>query len=350
MFASSRPGFAAPMEGWAGLPSLLEDVQVAFELQKSCGQSFWLGAGAKPRCGLEALAAAVFELHLGERERAAAVGVEWWVQVRGRGSKDGEAIGFHWDRDEVLADGVPQRLVHPTVATVTYLSSTGAPTVVVDCPPLAVPPPRQRTSATAARAFVSHPAVGKHIAFDGPLLHGVPPELALSQSKRRRKGKGGRGGEGSSLRYTFLANVWTEHRLVGIEPLPDAALGRLKLRPADVAAVLRPRSEPEALQTVQGAGPSLGFVFGRPGDEEHELWMPRPSGGGPGSSSIVAFGSQPARVVRKPVSAAAAASRAQASRAAPRDEDEAGPAAQRAPKRPASSMFATCSGWTVHSA
>jgi hypothetical protein len=39
--------------------------------------------------------------------------------------------GFHWDRDEVLADNAASTMVHPNVATVTYLTNTGAPTMVV---------------------------------------------------------------------------------------------------------------------------------------------------------------------------------------------------------------------------
>lgn len=31
---------------------------------------------------------------------AARSGAEWWVQFRSKAADDGEAIGFHWDKDE----------------------------------------------------------------------------------------------------------------------------------------------------------------------------------------------------------------------------------------------------------
>jgi hypothetical protein len=142
-------------------------------LQEGYGKSMWLptSEAGHPTCGLERLAAAVLSIH---DPTGSAAGVEWWVQIRGPATNHGDAIGFHWDRDEVLADADPPTLAHPMVATVTYLTSAGAPTVVLDVAPLQLP-----GTASATRGYVSHPSPGKHIAFDGRLLHGVPPELEL---------------------------------------------------------------------------------------------------------------------------------------------------------------------------
>jgi hypothetical protein len=113
---------------------LVQSCEAAYKLQRAQGESFWLPAGAAPACGLEVLAAAIYNLHTavraagggakevaaGGRDGAGAgaavvcsgkEGAEWWVQIRGGESPDGEAIGFHWDRYVVCPPPTP-----PTVA------------------------------------------------------------------------------------------------------------------------------------------------------------------------------------------------------------------------------------------
>ena len=78
---------------------------------------------------------------------------------------EGDAIGFHWDRDEVLADANPPKLVHPHIATVTYFTDYGAPTVVLEQVPV-----ESRTGpveALVVKGAISYPKAGKHIGFDG---------------------------------------------------------------------------------------------------------------------------------------------------------------------------------------
>jgi hypothetical protein len=93
-------------------------------------RTFWLGAEAKPRCALESLAKAVFELHtadLTDLDRGNA-GCEYWAQVRKEeGRKAG--IGAHWDKDETMRAKFGIN-VFPQISTVTYLGAAGAPTMV----------------------------------------------------------------------------------------------------------------------------------------------------------------------------------------------------------------------------
>ncbi|CAN0429479.1 unnamed protein product, partial [Ectocarpus sp. 13 AM-2016] len=133
-------------------------------------------------------------------------------------------------------------------------------------------------SGEAAKAWVSRPALGKHICFDGRYLHAAPAELALpppstgldetpppegglrggdgaGRSKKRDKdGKSkvvlpgssvdGKGGSSNTTarrrRVTFLVNVWLNHTPRTAAPLPAptaAELGPsnlvLRLSPAD---------------------------------------------------------------------------------------------------------------------
>ncbi|CAD7943141.1 unnamed protein product [Amoebophrya sp. A25] len=52
-------------------------------------------------------------------------------------------------------------------------------------------------------ALVSYPRKGKHIAFSGNLLHGIPVEFAVRDGKASRKTK-----MSDEPRVTFLANLW----------------------------------------------------------------------------------------------------------------------------------------------
>ena len=128
---------------YAGLssPDLPEAWEVVTEDCRKCfvGESFWLAAGSEPRCALEELARKVFELHVAGIDGtwdATKSGAEWWVQVRHEDDGQKEAVSFHWDKDEDLVDDFGVN-VHPAISTVTYLTTSGAPTLVLDhVPPM----------------------------------------------------------------------------------------------------------------------------------------------------------------------------------------------------------------------
>ena len=200
--------------------------------------TFWVACEdmAQPRCALEALAAAVFRTHTSsvgaDAFEKGTSGAEWWVQT---GKK---CPGLHWDKDEACREtsGI---FVHPATSTVTYLTGnegnaeTGnAPTLVFDN--LTVPeiarhgagvPGNLRPDPECRRVFASWPRRGKHVAFDGRLLHGVFPELTPGEAHR-----------GDPLacgsRVTFLVNIWLNHRPRDVRRLPD-----------DVARALTPNAE-----------------------------------------------------------------------------------------------------------
>ena len=97
----------------------------------------------------------------------------------------------------------------PHLGTVTYLTSHGGPTVVVD-----------RASPEAAggaiqgavrRASLCYPQELRHLSFDGRLLHGATSDLLIGQEGAPQQGQ---------RRVTFLANVWLNHVPHGTVPLP----------------------------------------------------------------------------------------------------------------------------------
>jgi hypothetical protein len=195
---------------------LCADCSLAFALNSSN----WLAATAAPRCALERLARAVFNQHTAgvdfDPERS---GAEWWAQVRGGGHRE-EAIEFHWDVDEHFCDGPGGGLhVHPHISTVTYLTKVGAPTLGLKtrAPSSALEAAVQQVHGAVPSGFISWPRLGKHICFDGSLLHGAVPCRGHSAPSGER-------------RVTFLVNVWLGHQPHAVEPLPEQLARSMRSR------------------------------------------------------------------------------------------------------------------------
>jgi hypothetical protein len=159
------------------------------------GCTFWAQPDKPPACLLDALALSIFRLHVGDSYTGRG-GAEWWAQCVGQH----ETIGFHFDKDYGAEDdrGV---CVYPWYSTVTYLTDVGGPTVVVSKPGGAVS--GTDCSSEVHSVVLSQPFCGKHIAFDGRLLHAAPSLFPPSSSSPSPVA-------GDQKRITFLVNVWTE--------------------------------------------------------------------------------------------------------------------------------------------
>lgn len=178
------------------------------------GLSFWLGASSKPRTTLERFGRAVWDLHMASRAHlqvdAVRSGVEYWVQQRtSRQPRSHRGVNWHFDKDEDLLDS-HDIFIHPSISTVTYLTSEGAPTVIL---PVTVDYEGTPTVGKGI-ALVSTPLAGRHLAFDGTLLHGCPPDLETSP-------------RWSFTRLTLLVNIWVNHVPVGVRrwPFPTSTRG-----------------------------------------------------------------------------------------------------------------------------
>jgi hypothetical protein len=99
---------------------------------------------------------------------------------------------FHYDKDEAVASD-QMRMVFPLVSTVSYLTSVGGPTVILNMTSVDgthhVPP-------IAAVGHFSYPVGGRHTMFDGRMLHGVLPAPTD-------------GPDSGHTRITLLVNWWT---------------------------------------------------------------------------------------------------------------------------------------------
>ena len=155
--------------------------------------------------------------------------------------------------------------VFPQLATVTYLSQGGAPTVVLDKRPDSFSGAIIEGPVDAAAACA--PRVGRHLVFDGRALHAAPRALADCVGFLLPVNEG--------KRYTFLVNVWLGHRPSGIRPFPAAALDKLT---RDGASMRFGASLTPCAATVPTPEATLSFPLARAGTR-HVVRMRSPVSG-----------------------------------------------------------------------
>ena len=203
----------------ATAPSLREDCcaaarsvrDVHANSEYSEGQTFWIGADETPRCSLEQVALDIFRLHTGvqgctfDPERS---GAEWWCLAM---DAESSQVAWHWDKDYSLEQSGIN--ISPHLGTVTYLSNVGAPTVMMD--KTCSTDYSADISGDATQAFLSRPAFGKHVVFDGRFLHAAPSELSLwpvdapsaSTTPTPTAAK-------LDQRVSFLVNIWLNWQVI----------------------------------------------------------------------------------------------------------------------------------------
>lgn len=181
----------------------------------------------KDWCDLEILAREIYKHHvksycLDSGDVATSCGgAEWWVQYKPVGSQKAP-VDLHYDKDEVLAEkfGLGS---FPTLSTVTYLTGRDDDANVSNCDKNSDNEPTVVFSHTydddedrpIEMMLLSHAVRGKHIVFDGRLLHGAPSNAAWQPHAKQPSSS-------SSLRVTFLVNVWLTGKPAGVDILPDA--------------------------------------------------------------------------------------------------------------------------------
>ena len=223
-----------------------------------CGllpRTFWVSATCmEPRCYLEQMALEIFNHHVPDDftyDRQTS-GAEWWVQIRpnppaGRYSMHGDkddplelnGINFHWDKDEdlrLMCGGT--MYIHPHISTVTYLTDLGAPTVVVSrrVNPMTGELIQESSDGKGTEGFVSWPKQGKHLSFDGRLLHAAPSDLmqdGMFEQQCRYDVSSDMDDKTRKVlarqkrRVTFLVNIWLNYKPFNVNPFPDTMVGKL---------------------------------------------------------------------------------------------------------------------------
>ena len=186
--ATRRHGAAACWENFLSprdIALLLPEVHCLTRLPGG-GCTFFIAEDEQPACALERYAFAIAEYHVRnsleppqqKQQQQQCIGAEWWVHV----IAPDDPLSIHWDCDESRKSSTGEH-IPPFVATVTYLTSVGAPTValpvIADAAGHAQPASSATGGALPPSAFASFPLAGKHFVFDGRLLHGAPYDLSL---------------------------------------------------------------------------------------------------------------------------------------------------------------------------
>ena len=147
--------------------------------------------------------------------RKASIGAEWWIQVV---PADGGNIGFHYDKDEGMAS-TQMKMVHPLLSTVTYITSHGSPTVVLN---QTCPFGNENSPVIATSGLFSYPARNRHLVFRGDLNHGVVGSLDVPHlPPAQHETETGTDGEAVDIdppagdyRITLLINWWDRQPMV----------------------------------------------------------------------------------------------------------------------------------------
>jgi len=174
-----------------------------------------LSASDPQLCGLEKLALLILKyhaLHTLHLSNTNTIGAEWWVQVK---PPSNSSIDLHYDKDETLAEtfGLGS---FPTLSTVTYLTSSSKQNPTILFPHCY----HESEDSEIQKCILSYPYPGKHLAFDGRLLHGAPSHPSLLTTEDDSN---------SSVRITFLVNIWLKGPPVGVACLPKEVRSSLLL-------------------------------------------------------------------------------------------------------------------------
>ena len=257
--------------------SLLDDCAMVFSARTksdaaaySAGCTYFAPAAMKPRCALEALALSIFQQHTKDLPKGCFLpeqsGAEWWTLVLNADppkdaqdetdddDEDHDEVGMHFDADYGLEDQAPGLMLHPRIATITYLSNVGAPTLVLNRRS-SHPSKVEELGGEIRRGWLSGPRLGKHVAFDGRLLHGAPAtffpgldpavhSLEEPPNKKQKLAHETKSAAASpaagitplhkpteSQRVTFLVNIWLNHCPMDAELLDDDIIDQLKTTP-----------------------------------------------------------------------------------------------------------------------
>ena len=266
----------------------------------SDGNTFFVKSDASPRCFLEALALQIFHLHVEESQKLEKTdegyeeeeeenvsGVEWWTLVLDDNEDDDDneengedesccEVGLHYDADYGLeAESNGEIVLHPLVATVTYLSNYGSPTCIFDvhgAQDICTSDPEHGSLLDIKSLYCSAPLLGKHIAFDGSLIHGAPSSIFASpleheednhakssyekfesdtkkpriEIKTHRKIEENVLKSKRKVRLTFLANIWLGHCPIDAEKLSEDLLSQMKMK---ASALIQTGTEPKSEDT-----------------------------------------------------------------------------------------------------
>lgn len=239
------------------MPSLVSQcdalIDQAIELIQHSRDTHWVPHNYEPSgysdiCGLEQLALDIFHRHVSafnlQNQIGIDAGAEFWVQVKKLSDEHkSQAIDLHYDKDEDLAEAFNIGSF-PTLSTVSYLTGSvmdSSEGKVCTAPTLVFPHTYEMPGEGEIGTFdnnndkeedckvglkptvaISHPRVGKHLVFDGRLLHGAPSNNELRQTPDIVEEEHcSSQSHHQNIRVTFLVNIWLSRRPSRVSVLPS---------------------------------------------------------------------------------------------------------------------------------
>ena len=216
-------------------------------------------------CELEILALSIFNRHIIAYKLDDMIseegGAEWWIQVKKEDDTNDESgIDLHYDKDEELAS-MFNIGSFPTLSTVTYLASgdqrniPSNPTLVfAHTYEMPNDGPIGAENVRTPQVLISSANVGKHLVFDGRLLHGAPCTTTLRSNKilRNTTSNGEMKEDSSSVevetkgnryRITFLVNIWLSGCPARVKTLPSSIRSNIKSSVVNNSSELIPPCE-----------------------------------------------------------------------------------------------------------
>ena len=271
------------------------------ETEYSEGTTYFLPCCMKPRCTLEQIVAAIFQYHTKHLHPSTFLpeqsGAEWWTLVLDNNHSkndttdstnnainqtdddddedEDDEVGLHFDADYGLEHQIRNMMIHPRLATVTYMSGassgddTMSPTIIYNVKsPNSLPNVKDHRNPKVAltcsvqpidTVWISYPRTGKHIAFDGRLLHGATsvfsarthhesstdhgdhhPTNVEERPTKKHKTDASMSttattattthvnlASKSTPRITLMVNIWLNHCPLDAEPIDDEIVGQL---------------------------------------------------------------------------------------------------------------------------
>jgi hypothetical protein len=247
----------------------------------SQGSTNFICANKTPTCTLERLAMNIFDYHTsGAHFDRSKSGAEWWTLYL----ENFDDVGFHWDRDYGIEDEFDAQ-IHPHLGTVTYMSAVGGPTIVLDVPGHVNQADYAAQQITSC--VISKPAVGKHIVFDGLMLHGAPAEIHCCSDSSSSEEESESDDENDDAtedkttkiknpRVTFLVNIWLNHiPIQSNTSLADSLLAKLSKDCNTVSMDFSERRQPAELTNSRDMARATWGLS--EGDTDYIIEMPLPS-------------------------------------------------------------------------
>ena len=245
-------------------------------LVKDTKETFFLPHPFAPRTDMESLAAAVFDYHtrgLGPIPQNS--GAEFWCQVKPPGAS--QSVDLHYDKDEQLSESFALGSF-PFLSTVTYLTGGNVGTAIFQHSY------GEEEEKPIPECTVAYPEPGKHVVFDGELLHGAPDDPEFKAFWGR--------GDDRSTRVTFLVNLWLGGR-PAIEQLSEeerSKLGGAGGAPVEFIEDKKRQIVEVGESNLSGEGIQLPFVLEDDGEEGQKgLVLAMPSLPGKAKNGNVVF-------------------------------------------------------------